>query len=226
MSIVVIRRVLDSDLPHRLKSVAVALAWWAADDGSRVFPSVERVAWDLGRDRRFVQRMMRQLEGLGVLIRETDARGGRRRTTGYCMNLSALPARDPYKTAACAPPFSKANGGAGAAVSQETAVSVLETAVSVLETAVPVTGNGGAGTARSVMIRQDPYKDLSGARFQDGDGRKSKDTKSDGSLPGPVAIATIIDHLRKSNAPLAATWERQRRRRLAARPVKGSGDRP
>jgi len=81
--------VLNSALPAWLKPYATAFASFAADDGSRVYPSVARVARMMGRTERATQTALQELRRLGVLVlEETHAP---RRAARYRFLEVALP---------------------------------------------------------------------------------------------------------------------------------------
>ncbi len=91
MSIKVMVKVWESDLPSSEKFVLLALADHARDDGSRVYPSIATVARKTGFSERTVQRCMRTLQAMGILtIVKKSVRYG---TTEYLIrgdNLSPL----------------------------------------------------------------------------------------------------------------------------------------
>lgn len=62
--------------------VLLALADWANDDGSRIFPSIASAAKKSRLSERQVQRILRLLEGKGTIAKEIDG-GGRGKTTSY-----------------------------------------------------------------------------------------------------------------------------------------------
>jgi hypothetical protein len=81
--------VFESTLPSWLKPYAAACATFAADDGSRVFPSVARIARLVGRTERSTQRALQELRDRGVLVVEVAA--GRYRPTRYRFRATLLP---------------------------------------------------------------------------------------------------------------------------------------
>lgn len=86
--------VFDSALPTWLKLYAAAFATFAADDGSRVFPSVARVARMVGRSERSTQRALHELRARGVLTLECGP--GHHRAPRYQFRAVALGApREP-----------------------------------------------------------------------------------------------------------------------------------
>jgi len=81
--------VFNSALPAWLKPYAAACASFAADDGSRVYPSVDRVAKMVGRCERATRTAMQELRRRGVLT--VDIPHGRYRATRYVFQATALP---------------------------------------------------------------------------------------------------------------------------------------
>jgi hypothetical protein len=73
--------------------VALALADHGDDDGTRIFPGVALVSWKVGKSPRQVQRIMRELEALAVLVKVADAQ--RHRPAEYSINVEALEAKPP-----------------------------------------------------------------------------------------------------------------------------------
>lgn len=95
MSVTLIWQVLDSALPPSLKLAAIEYASYADPDGSRVYPSLGRVAWRLGVTRRQAQRKTSTLIDLGILVRVKRAAPGR--TSSYVFKADALPRRPPFR---------------------------------------------------------------------------------------------------------------------------------
>lgn len=81
--------VLESALPAWLKIYAASFASFAADDGSRVYPTVARIARMATRSVRQTKRAVRELRRLGVL--ETIAPSGRNTATRYLFHGERLP---------------------------------------------------------------------------------------------------------------------------------------
>jgi hypothetical protein len=67
--------------------VALALADHGSDDGQSIFPSVAYIAWKVDKSDRQVQRIIRQLEQIGLLVKVADAH--RYKPARYRMNTSA-----------------------------------------------------------------------------------------------------------------------------------------
>lgn len=81
--------VFDSALPAWLKPYAAAFASFAADDGTRVYPTVPRVAKMVGRSERATQRAILELRRRGVLT-ETHP-PGHYQATRYVFDVGKLP---------------------------------------------------------------------------------------------------------------------------------------
>lgn len=89
MSFDAMKRVYASHLEHSLRFLAITLAWFANDDGSRVFPSVETLSDYLGVSDRQVRAGLSRLRDLEVLLVEQSG-GGTGRSTRYRINLPVL----------------------------------------------------------------------------------------------------------------------------------------
>lgn len=87
MSAKLMGQVYSIELGHAEQDVLLAMADHAQDDGSNVFPSVDRIAWKTGYDRRSVQRAMKALREGCVLV-ETAA-ATRTLPTEYRIDLGA-----------------------------------------------------------------------------------------------------------------------------------------
>ncbi len=81
--------VFNSDLPSWLKPYAAAYATFAAEDGSRVYPSIARVAKMVSKSERSTQRAIHVLRDRGVLVLEVGA--GHHRAPRYQFRALALP---------------------------------------------------------------------------------------------------------------------------------------
>src|SRR4051812_20250010 len=107
MSLKVMKAVFDSHLERRLRFLAIALAWYADDDGGRVFPSAAKLADMLGVEQRQVRKGLKQLRKhrvLSVLSRATIGDDGVQRPIGkagrateYAINLDILQAFRPSR---------------------------------------------------------------------------------------------------------------------------------
>src|SRR5688572_7160064 len=86
--------VFESALPPRLKPTAALLALFADDTGHRIYPSVGRLAWLIGKSERAISSDLSELVSRGVLVALTPRTGGRRRTTEY--KLQTLPKREDW----------------------------------------------------------------------------------------------------------------------------------
>lgn len=89
MSIKLMSLVWESNLPSHEKFIALALADYGSDDGTRIYPAIETVAGKVGKSERAVQYAIRSLEASGVLETVKEG-GGRRNPTHYRMNIAAL----------------------------------------------------------------------------------------------------------------------------------------
>lgn len=77
MSIEQVQRVLRSrGIKGAAKSVLFVMAWYAAKDGSKVYPSVKRIADEAGVSERTVQLSIDQLRKAGWLKLVEDSSGG------------------------------------------------------------------------------------------------------------------------------------------------------
>ena len=81
--------VFDSALPAWLKPYAAAFATFAAEDGSKVFPTIARVAHMVGKSERSTQRAAHALRDRGVLALELGP--GHHRAARYRFHVVALP---------------------------------------------------------------------------------------------------------------------------------------
>jgi hypothetical protein len=90
-------KVWQSDLAPSLKPLAAALADIANDDGTSIYPSVEYVAWLLGKGERSVQRGLAELRRMAVLEVVAYPSGGRGCATEYRLIEERLPKRVPWR---------------------------------------------------------------------------------------------------------------------------------
>lgn len=72
------------------KAVAVALGDHAHDDGTSIFPSVKRLASKVEWSERTVQRVLRELEEIGLLIVVSEGGGGPKDTRNWVFNMDLL----------------------------------------------------------------------------------------------------------------------------------------
>lgn len=79
--------VWELDLTHSQQSVLLAMADHAEHDGSKVFPSVARIAWKTSYSERQVRRVMSKLRGLKILVIVKEA--NRYRPREYKIDISA-----------------------------------------------------------------------------------------------------------------------------------------
>jgi hypothetical protein len=89
---------LDLADPHfpRLREVLVCVLTYRRESDSLAAPSVRLMAWELEISRATVQRYLRRLEALGVLVPKGYRTGGRGHYTEYAVNLTALAKRPAY----------------------------------------------------------------------------------------------------------------------------------
>ncbi len=105
MSAKVARRIWDSALDRRLKPVLALMASYGDETGQQIFPSVARLAFQLGIQKLNVRRKINALLKWGVLVLVTSRGGGRGsngrgRPATYLIDLEKLPTRAPYKAGA------------------------------------------------------------------------------------------------------------------------------
>ena len=73
MSILQVAKVWQYEFSHAQQSIMLALADFAHDDGTGIWPSMDRVAWKTGYSKRQVQRIQKELKELGVLVVTKEA---------------------------------------------------------------------------------------------------------------------------------------------------------
>lgn len=103
MSITLMSRVWECDLPANLTLVLLAMADIARDDGSRCYPSVGFLAWKCGYSRRQVQNIIKELRALAILLvvnHDQGGRGpdGRGYSTEYLIRLADVPLKKSYRS--------------------------------------------------------------------------------------------------------------------------------
>lgn len=76
-------------------TLALALAWHAADDGTRIFPSVKKLAEESRQSVRTVQYQLRRMQEAGWLQLVGNAHGGTGRTREYRINAAWLSGEPP-----------------------------------------------------------------------------------------------------------------------------------
>ena len=125
MSAKLAMRVFESALPPHLKVTAAVLALFATDEGERVFPSLRRLSWLVGKAHRHVRADVKDLRDRGVLVVLTPMRrhektgahvpvGGRHATTRYRLDAEALPSRPAWqKEGRSRPGIAPTNSDAG-----------------------------------------------------------------------------------------------------------------
>lgn len=90
MSKIVITLVCGCDLPPSVKAIAKELAWYADDHGMQAFPSVWTISKRTGYTPRTVQKALRTLERMGLIIAVFGKAGGRGRPTQYRFDMANL----------------------------------------------------------------------------------------------------------------------------------------
>jgi hypothetical protein len=102
MSAKLARRVLESGLSPALKPLLTAMALFGNEDGERIYPSVDRLAFMLGKTRRSIEKQLSKLRADHVLVPVDSTAGGRLpggrgRSVMYFLDVNALPARPPFQ---------------------------------------------------------------------------------------------------------------------------------
>jgi hypothetical protein len=88
MAFNVIALVMKLRLPMKLKSVVLNYADKANSNGGDIFPSIDRTAAEVGCHWRTIDDARKELEGLGILVREgPPPPRGSRKTTRYRIDL-------------------------------------------------------------------------------------------------------------------------------------------
>ena len=95
MSAKLMGQVFECDVTGSEQLVLLALADHGKDDGSRIYPSLDFVAWKVGLTRRHVRRIVSSLRERGVLVVRRGAT--RYEPTRYRMDLSKLPRKEPLR---------------------------------------------------------------------------------------------------------------------------------
>lgn len=103
MSITLMSRVWECDLPANLTLVLLAMADIARDDGSRCYPSIGFLAWKCGYSRRQLQNIIKELRALAILLvvnHDQGGRGpdGRGYSTEYLIRLADVPLKQSYRS--------------------------------------------------------------------------------------------------------------------------------
>lgn len=96
MSIKKMVEVWEIELDHPEQSVMLTLADHADDDGSKVFPSVARIAWRTGYGVRQVQRILKRLRDDLHLIQLVQKGGGRGKPSEYKLTLENGDKKTPF----------------------------------------------------------------------------------------------------------------------------------
>lgn len=88
MSVRMMGKVWELDLPQPLKLLALALADVADDEGGNIYPSKAFIAWKVGAHPKTIQRQLATLEELGIV--EVVRRRGHRLPSGQWTRLLRL----------------------------------------------------------------------------------------------------------------------------------------
>ena len=96
MAIAQILEVWNHDLSGSQQQVALAFADHANEDGTGMWPSVDRVAWKTGLHRRTVQRKIRELCNDGILVKVAPAR--HHRPAEYAFDWDQATEKPPFST--------------------------------------------------------------------------------------------------------------------------------
>jgi hypothetical protein len=87
-------KVWEHEFPANQQLVMLALADHANDEGSQIFPSIERIAWKTGYSTRSIQRVIRDLQEAGILC--VVRKANRYRPTEYSIDWSKAIQKAPY----------------------------------------------------------------------------------------------------------------------------------
>lgn len=129
MSVELTSRVWKLELDHAEQSVALALADWANDDGTSIFPSLALVAWKTGYSERQVRRIVRRLEDQGLLIQVRKPR--QHRPSEYRMDVTAVRAKPPFRADILSPPDAESGVQGGHPGSPRADISSLRADIAV-----------------------------------------------------------------------------------------------
>jgi hypothetical protein len=106
--------VWDLKLSRSDREVLLALADYAEDDGTRVYPSVGRLAWKTDLSERQIQRALANLRERGLIVPVRYASGGKGHATEYRIDLSKGELKPAYaadqKGDVIVSPFEEVNG--------------------------------------------------------------------------------------------------------------------
>ncbi len=105
MSAKLMGKVFELKLSRPEKYVLLAMADFASDDGTNVFPSVARLAWKLDLSERQVQRIIKRLKIAGILKVVKYAKGGTNNPVHYKIDLSQAEMKESFKTQKIVEPY-------------------------------------------------------------------------------------------------------------------------
>ena len=97
MSGKLVGKVYDIYLPHDQQAIMIALAEVVSMIGEHIHPSIDYLAWKTGYHRRNVQKILRKLEELQLLIPVAYEQGGRGLATVYEMHLENGTTKPPFQ---------------------------------------------------------------------------------------------------------------------------------
>lgn len=92
MSIKLMSRVYEKDIDASLQRVLLVLCDYANDEGTNCYPSIDRIAWKLGANRKTVMRAIQRAEQLGAIGVHREHRHNNR----YTIHLDALEDKQPF----------------------------------------------------------------------------------------------------------------------------------
>jgi hypothetical protein len=104
--------VYEYEFSHGQQSVLLAMADHAQDDGSHCFPSVRRLAWKTGYDKRHVKRLMSELRDVKVLVEVRAATP--HHPTEYRIHLAVATHKPPFEPNSTGGDIPAEGGGNGA----------------------------------------------------------------------------------------------------------------
>ncbi len=140
------------DFTRAQREVMLNLADHAHDDGTSCRPSLDVLNWKTKSDRRNVQKTLRSLEALGVLVPVAYPQGGRGRATEYEIHLLSGPLKPtPPPSDGMRKIWEMLKGGAITAVSDEEAT---ENSGAITAVSTKTQKGGNSRTKRAVIHAQ------------------------------------------------------------------------
>ncbi len=230
MSAKLAMKVLASGLPAALKPTCVVMALFADQDGCNIYPSVGRVAYLLGVERRTAERNLQRLRALKILVPlsvDEGGRipGGRGRSVVYAISSIALPPREPYeplKPRSARRGCERNNPDTSVGIqigngddfhSPETPTPATTTPTPTPQTPTSVSSNPDAHVAeprhqRRTILESDLRE--GSIRENHRENRATRDAHTEGDFKN---FKNVLEGLKESNPRLYARWMRQRERR-------------